>query len=110
MVVLLALFILLLSLVGGGGCRLLFVFHLLHFRFVEPMVDAAICFVDSQDRVDIVANVLMDMNFDSIVALRGDSNKMERADALRKFRAGKARLLIATEVRARSTHNIVCKL
>jgi len=69
--------------------------------FLDPEPEAVICFVDSQDRVDIVSQVLRDMSFDSWVAIRGDSDKVERANVLQSFRRGKARLLLATEVAAR---------
>uniref|UniRef100_A0A7S3E5X5 RNA helicase n=1 Tax=Rhodosorus marinus TaxID=101924 RepID=A0A7S3E5X5_9RHOD len=67
----------------------------------EEQVGSVIAFVDSQSNVDTAAEALSRMGADSVVSLRGDADKRERASVMQGFRNGKAKLLIATEIAAR---------
>ncbi len=66
----------------------------------NPIPERAICFVNEPRRVDLVVERLHKMRIPA-AALRGNAHKLERAEVIKAFRTGRARLLVTTEIAAR---------
>lgn len=66
----------------------------------EKEVGKIIIFAETKARVESVARYIRSFNV-HCVAIHGDKSQMERDYVLRQFRAGKAAILVATDVAAR---------
>ena len=78
-------------------------FERLHELLEDPAMDRVIIFVERKHLADDLAYTLQDVGIET-VSLHGDKEHRQRQIALKQFKDGKARVLVATDVAARGIH------
>ncbi|CAL7943765.1 unnamed protein product [Xylocopa violacea] len=70
-------------------------------NFTDPSAESlTLVFVETKKGADMLEDYLHQMGY-PVTSIHGDRSQREREDALRRFRAGKAPILVATAVAAR---------
>lgn len=69
-------------------------------NFTDPSESLTLVFVETKKGADMLEEYLHHMGY-PVTSIHGDRSQREREDALRRFRAGKAPILVATAVAAR---------